>query len=658
MAGSHCPNGRLRQALRVAALVIALTGTVAPRGSATIQYGPLQLSGNVETQNIMRNTTIEKLGFIQNWNTVRLRLDWDWLQNGRFLDRVNVPFIERSKLYLLYRGTYDGFYGIAPGGRQVGQTRQDDRVGGAITDLPDDFRRSLAWSNTLREAYIDVDLEAVPVNFRIGRQQVIWGESDQFRIMDIWNPLDVTWHFQQESWDNIRIPLWLFKALWNINELGPFSDTYLELVYNAFDFQPGIKIAWLPRPWALPFADPLRPGQVQQITPTLPTYFTPFFDTGASSYTKGAFQRNPADASEVGVRLHVVTPQGIELSANYLYGRSRGIGAAPPFGIRIKSIRVPATYSTANALPSSPGGRCTGIGTGTCAEFGNAAQRPVRVFPAMTDVDIMFPYVNIFGLTGNYFDATYTETVLRWETAFAIGEPYQTKGGTLAPVQECASIDYSSATPQLTNCQVGGLTAPQGYTTRDVWAGMIGFDRPTWLRALNKNSTWFLSGQFFWSYIPGNVTSLTGTSGAGETPYFTPGAPLLGSTSVGFGGWSNVRGWKAGPTTGHVDRLQDFSVKGTGDNIRRWESLITLAATSFYHGGKLVPFLASAWDPVNSNLELLWNLGWFVTNDFSITPFQKYFMVYGGGLPSNDPWYAGGRFHRRSETGVKVTYQF
>ena len=652
----RAPCGLLRPVL-IAAVAAILTGTLAPRVSAVIRYGPLQLSGNVETQNIMRNTTIEKLGFIQNWNTVRLRVDWDWLQQGRFLDRVDIPFIDRSKLFLLYRGTYDGFYGIAPGGRQVGQTRQDDRVGGPITNLPDDYRRSLAWSNTLREAYIDIDLKVAPINFRIGRQQVIWGESDQFRIMDIWNPLDVTWHFQQESWDNIRIPLWLFKALWNIDQLGPLSNTYLELVYNAFDFQPGVKIAWLPRPWAFPFADPTRPGQVQQLTATQPTYFTPFFDLGGSSYTRGDFQRNPADASEVGLRFHFVTPQGVELTANYLYGRSRGVGAASPFGIRINSIRVPATYSTPNALPNLPGGRCTGIGKGTCAEFGNNVSKQ-RVFPALTDVDIMFPYVNIFGITGNYFEGSYTQMVLRWETAFVIGEPYQARGGNLVPVQECQTVNYSQNTPQLTNCKAGGLTAPLGYTTRDIWAGMIGFDRPTWIRFLNNKSTWFLTGQFFWNYIPGNITNLTGLSGAGENPYFTPGPGLMGNTSVGFGNWSNVGGWKDGPTNGHVDRIQDFSFKGNSDNIRRWESLITFAATSFYSGGKLVPFIGSAWDPVNSNLEFLWNLGWFITNDFSITPFQKYFMLYGGGNPSNDPWFAGGRFHRRSETGVRVTYQF
>ena len=32
---------------------------------------------------------------------------------------------------------------------------------------------------------------------------------------------------------------------------------------------------------------------------------------------------------------------------------------------------------------------------------------------------------------------------------------------------------------------------------------MVGFDRPTWIRFLNPNATWFLTGQFFWNYTTG-----------------------------------------------------------------------------------------------------------------------------------------------------------
>ncbi len=198
---------------------------------------------------------------------------------------------------MLYRGVYDSFWGIGTGGRQ--QRRDRVRRSGRRADLrqqigqacttPDcicttpgcsslrerhllqphhsEGRNSLAWENTLREAYIDLALADVPLSFRVGRQQVIWGESDQFRLMDIINPLDTTWHLQQEDWDKLRIPLWLVKGIYDFGDVGPFSNSFAELVFNPGDFQPGNKVEFLPAPWGIPVPNPVRTGQVQLAQP-------------------------------------------------------------------------------------------------------------------------------------------------------------------------------------------------------------------------------------------------------------------------------------------------------------------------------------------------------------------------------------------------------
>jgi len=46
-----------------------------------------------------------------------------------------------------------------------------------------------------------------------------------------------------------------------------------------------------------------------------------------------------------------------------------------------------------------------------------------------------------------------------------------------------------------------GPTLLPGITKRNMWKGMLAFDRPTWIRWLNKKTTFFLSGQMFWHYI-------------------------------------------------------------------------------------------------------------------------------------------------------------
>jgi hypothetical protein len=616
-------TGRWGARLRATSLWVGWVLAALPV-AASMQFGALEVGGNVQTQNIVRHSQADKLQFIQNRNTFHLRVDWNWLQDGKWIEKVNAPFLERSKFYLLYRGVYDGFYDMAPGGRQHGQTRFDDVVGGAVTDLSKKQRDGIKYENELREMYVEGKLKDLPVSFRVGRQQVVWGESDYFRVMDIWNPLDVRWHFQQEPWDNIRVPLWLAKGLWDIGDLWRLSDTYLEVVYNPFDFQAGIQAAFLPRPWALPFADPLRPGQVQ-LDPNTGLLLGPEFNL-TGSYRKGDFHRNPQDASEVGTRLHFVTPQGVEMSANYLYGRGRGIGAAPPFGVKITGATLPWASTQ---LPLQPANR----------QFTDG-QRTRRVAPVIVDATIVHPYVHIFGLTGKYLEEAVTETTFRFETAYAMGEPYQTMAAdALVPVRYADGVD-------------SGLTVPIGFTKRDVWSGMLGFDRPTWIRWLNESATWFLTGQFFWHYTTGNVRDLRGNSGAAEDPYFTPGGGLLGAGTQGIGRWVS------GPYAGRTERLQNPNVKGNGDNVRRWESMFTLGATTFYRNNTLVPLLGTAWDPVNSNLELVWNLDFFATSDLILSLHQKYFMTYGSRLPSNDPWYAGGRFARRDETGVRLTYQF
>jgi Protein of unknown function (DUF1302) len=624
------------------AVALVCAGTLAPvPARATIRYGALQISGNFQTQNLVRHPSVDKFQFVQNRNTFRLRIDWDWLKNGRLADKFNVPFIDHSKLYMLYRGVYDGFYDIAPTDLQLGQTRYDDFVGGPIagnpvSDIPfgpkplympsralqpgsysrftNDIRSGIKYENVLREAYVDLQLKGLPLSFRLGRQQVIWGETDQFRMMDIWNPLDTTWHFQQESWDDIRIPLWLAKGLWDLGQLGPFSNSFLEVVYNPFDFQPNAKVAFLPRPWGLPFPDPLRQGQVLYLK-ALNTYVTPQFNLEGTSYRDGNFHRNPADASEVGARFHGVTPQGIEFTVDYLYARSRGIGANAPFAVKFDSQGAPNF--------SAPVGVFQGF---------DGVRKPI--FPVPINAHFEYPYNHIFGLTGNYFDGDYTAAVFRFETAYALGEPEQRVDPTF------------------------GLQ----FTKRDVWAGMVGFDRPTWIRFLNPRATWFLTGQFFWNYTDGNVNVLRGNSGAGELPYATlTGSQLCAGGSCLGGGSQGLGFWESGPFAGLVERTQSqdlLTQYGDGDTIHRWEHLVTLAATSFYRGGTIVPFVADAWDFVNDNDEILWNVDYYYSNNFIITLEQKFYTTYGSKAVSNDPWFAGGRFARRDETGVKLTYQF
>jgi hypothetical protein len=79
----------------------------------------------------------------------------------------------------------------------------------------------------LRELYLDLD-PTDWLNIRAGRQQVAWGETSSFRLLDVVNPVNATWHFGPlENMEDIRIPLWMINTGIDV----PALDGTLELLW-------------------------------------------------------------------------------------------------------------------------------------------------------------------------------------------------------------------------------------------------------------------------------------------------------------------------------------------------------------------------------------------------------------------------------------------
>ena len=379
-------------------LVAVFTGVsllvAAAPASATQKFGPIELSGNVQSQNIVRNPDVDQYHFVQQRNTFRARVDWDWLQRGKLIDRFDLPFIQSSKLFLLYRGVYDSIYDATPGfrendfrGRKPGPAALRD-----LDDLPRKSLDALKFESVLREAYIDLKLADAPLSFRLGKQQIIWGEADDFRMLDRANPLDTSWHFIEEipppsfGWDDLRIPLWMIKGLWDIGNVGPLSNVFAESYWNPGDWRP-VKVGYLPRPWGLRIQDPLTNREDG-------AFFAPFsgikrLADGSSLFKQGPYSRTPMDNSQVGVRVSGVFPDGLQLGLHYFYQRWSGDDGTPftpvqgikptPFGINrtqdlIARHTLPVTYIT--------------------------------------------PYIHTVGISGNYFEGNYTQTIFRLETVY------------------------------------------------------------------------------------------------------------------------------------------------------------------------------------------------------------------------------------------------
>jgi hypothetical protein len=619
---------------RITNLVAGLTVLVlllgAPRAEATLRFGPIQIAGNLQAQNIIRHPDADTFQLVQQRNVARVQFTYEWLQGGRWMDKFDIPFVRDSKVFLLWRGVYDSVYDFTPGFEPKRDIHGDAYAGRTLPEhleftgrnknilklesLSRTARDSLKFENVLREAYIDFRMRDVPLQVRAGRQQIVWGETDNFRMLDRANSLDLTWHFQQEipapafGWDEIRRPFWMVKFLYEIGNVWKFSQSFIEWYWNLGDWEPA-KQAFLPQPWGLPFLDPLT-------NPVDGAYIEGICSSsnvrnnrgqavcnqligGTELFGRGDWDRNPIDNGQWGVRYHGIAPFGLEFTLNYFYQRFAGDDGT--------------NYAPLRALPKNDQ---------NIVRFQRLTSR--GVFPA----EAFNPYVHSIGASANYSDESYTQAVFRFETIFDMGIPF---------------FDVAKES-------VVDLPALPAVTEKDMWKGMIGFDRPTWIRWLNKKSTVFLTGQFFWHYLVDNpdcnAQDVANFNSAGKRKV---GSCLVGGLDLPS---NPIR-------LGTANANQAGSV-AFRDKIRDWEALITFAAFTFYRGGSIIPTLGLALDPVNSySMEPFWAVD-FVAKDWLVFNLsQRYFLTpRGGSRDIVETWGLGGLNRGRSETVLRVTFQY
>jgi hypothetical protein len=228
-------------------------------------------------------------------------------------------------------------------------------------------------------------------------------------------------------------------------------------------------------------------------------------------------------------------------------------------------------------------------------------------------VEFYAPYVHTIGVAANYFDE-WTKTVWRMEEAYDFGLPFYSCGHSpRAIAQQPSCVRETTFAPFL-----------PGIRNHDVWSSLIAFDRPTWIRPLNKKTTFFITGQLFTTYM---VQKAKSTIGSLDLPTVS----------------KNV----------NLDPPRAYR-----DDIHRWEMLMTLAIVGFYKGGSVVPSMLYLLDPVNSySQEVVWGVDWFVTPNFGVNLAQR-FIINPTKEVNFEPWGLGGLNRGRSETGLRFVYQF
>ena len=169
---------------------------------------------------------------------------------------------------------------------EPGQPSQDNRS---------EFSKRLFVSDhvelELREAYVDTEIGNTFL--RIGKQQVVWGQADGLKVLDVINPQSFR-EFILDDFEDSRIPLW------TVNAEIPIGDAFLQLLWipdNTYDDIPEAGATFA-------FTSPLI---VPEIPPGVPVMIAPL--------------DRPDDFigdSDVGAKLSTFAG-GWDLSLNYAY---------------------------------------------------------------------------------------------------------------------------------------------------------------------------------------------------------------------------------------------------------------------------------------------------------------------------------------------------
>lgn len=321
----------------------------------------------------------------------------------------------------------------------------------------------------IREAYLKKTYtlaDGSDLFLKLGRQQVVWGRTDLFRVLDVINPVDYSRNNIYDELQDIRIPMWIAQAEWRFGGSESMQERNLQLVWNFDKFRPnnlgqcgtantildagcffrGMTNIWDNGGTVSNFAGFAPPG-----TPAAAT--GPFIATNFPAHVLGIREVHlPAwslSNTQLGMKFEGVTQGGLNFSLNALTYRSQ-----------LPSLRsINMTHGAINPFTGAPG---------NTSPFSGPAQGVPTTH--MIAFDMHYPRVNLLGGSMD-FQIESANAAVRIEGALTKGEEFA-----------------NTARPKL-------------YSENKVWRSVIGVDRPTFIPFISETRTTLLSAQLFWQHI-------------------------------------------------------------------------------------------------------------------------------------------------------------
>lgn len=177
-------------------------------------------------------------------------------QNPAWLDRNFEVILNRTPSGS--RFSLGTFQGGGDGGFPVVATKDQLELNCQKCLNVDNSHLDVAMQNTdsqslypFRELYADAIIGDFWI--RLGKQQIVWGKTDFFRLQDVLNPVDFGQHFFFDSFEDIRIPQWMLSVQYKAGAIGPLTDNAFQFVWNFDEFRP-VGLGNPSHAWSHPFA--------------------------------------------------------------------------------------------------------------------------------------------------------------------------------------------------------------------------------------------------------------------------------------------------------------------------------------------------------------------------------------------------------------------
>jgi hypothetical protein len=300
----------------------------------------------------------------------------------------------------------------------------------------------------IRELYFE---GAIPTGdtselfLRIGKQQVVWGRTDLFRVLDIINPVDFSRHNIYDELEDIRIPQWIATAEYRWGATDIFEDLNMQLVWNFDEFRP----------------NDLGQGGTPYSILDAGSFFRAMnncWDNGCtvSNFVPAAALGIPDDPGLVAADFApgVIGIRDVDLPDGHDQGGIKVEGVFKSVGFSLNYYRFH------QQLPVLRGG----------IPAMNAFTGEVGVWDHLIAFDIGFPEVDLFGGSLDFYIDP-IKTVFRVEATYTTGEEF------------------------------ANTLEPKLYSDSDVARWVLGVDRNTFIPFLNKNRAFLISGQIFGQHL-------------------------------------------------------------------------------------------------------------------------------------------------------------